>query len=130
MTTRLATNLIAKVYIPRHGIVEQLKIGDARSMGNTIFYSTLKSLDIMTAIREIGFSNDPIVSSELVKFLALNTEFDTIKKLAEKNQVLRQEIEHVKESTKAASTTANKLDDLKRHVESMNKRLKSVDHKD
>ena len=85
----------------------------------------------MTSIREIGFSNDPIVSSELVKFLSLNTEFDTIKRLADQNQVLRQEIEQakkdVKESTKSASTTANKLDDLKRHVESMNKRLKTVE---
>ena len=85
----------------------------------------------MTSIREIGFSNDPVVSSESVKFLALNNEFDTIKRLAEQNQVLRQEIEQakkdVKESTKSAFTTANKLDDLKRHVKSMNKRLKTVE---
>jgi len=47
VTTSLATKLIVKVYIPRHGIVEQLKIGDARAMVNTIFCSTLKSLDIM-----------------------------------------------------------------------------------
>ena len=43
VTTRLATKLIAKVYVPRHGIVEKLKIGDARSTGknNFLFYSQI-----------------------------------------------------------------------------------------
>ena len=85
----------------------------------------------MAEIRKIGFTNDPVVSAELVKFLALNTEFDTIKKLVDENVKLKQECEQAKkdakEATRAASIVANKLDDLKKHVETINKRVKIVE---
>ena len=125
--------LISKVYVPRHGILEELKAGDPREIGRSIFYSTLKSLDLMGSIRRVGFANDSVIASELVKFLALNTEFDTIKNLADENVKIRQECEDVKkdakEATKSASTLSNKLDDLKRYVEGMNKRLKTAESK-
>ena len=87
----------------------------------------------MGSIRRVGFVNDSVIASELVKFLALNTEFDTIKKLVDENVKIRQECEDVKkdakEATKSVSTLSNKLDDLKRYVEDTNKRLKTVESK-
>ena len=131
VTTRLARQLILKVFVPKHGIPKDLNSGDPVEIGKTIFWTLLQCLDIMSSIRERGFENDVSVSSELVKYLAINTEFDTIKRLALENASLKEEINSLKKdlqsSIKTASTLANKVDNVKVQVDNQNKRLKAVE---
>lgn len=131
MTTRLARQLILKTFVPRHGILECLKTGDPFEIGKTIFWSSLQCLNIMSTIRELGFENDTSVSSELVKYLAINTEFDTIKKLAVENANLKEEMASLKKdlqsAIKTASTLANKVDNVKVQVDNQSKRLKTLE---
>jgi hypothetical protein len=81
VTTRLAKWLLVEVAAPQVGVVKTLHAGDLAQIAQTIFWASLRSLDIMERIHGNHFKNDPLVSSELVKFLAINTGFEAIKSL-------------------------------------------------
>ena len=93
-------------------------------MKRVSFYVSLKSLDRMMDISEVGFKNSPIVSNELVKVLAKNTNIAAIeqlqiefKGLQHENDRLRSELAEVKskaiESSKIANGANNKSDTAK-----------------
>ena len=131
ITTRLAKSIIEKVNTPRYGVLESFKAGDAKDIGKSIFYSTLQCLDIMNDFMKLKFDNDPIIANELVKFLSLNNDNEFVKKL-EKNQLeVKQELKvaqkDMKENLKAIHTAGNKTDELKKTVENLNKRIKSLE---
>ena len=73
-------------------------------MSRVMLYSTLQCLDVMMEIRKLGFKNDPAVSSELVKFLSLNQEFQSIKDLQDITKLMRDEV-------KDARKEAHSVDD-------------------
>ena len=131
ITTLLSKKLINKIYQPRIGVGETFYGGHPRDIGKAIFYASLKSLDMMSNIRETGMANDPSISSELVKYLAMNTEFDTIIRLKEENGQLKKEMidlkKDLKEAQKAASTIGNKSDSLKSSLEALTRRVKTLE---
>ena len=53
-------------------------------MAKVVFYSVLCSLDVMSEISAVDYSNLPVVSTEPVKFLLLNTQVEAVDKLEEK----------------------------------------------
>ena len=126
ITTLLTKKLIEKIYKPRIGVSENFVAGQPREIGKIIFYATLKSLDVMNKIRETGLANDPSISNELVKYLAMNTEFDTIVKLKEENIQLKNELSEAKkelrEVLKSVNTIGNKSDNLKNNLESLTRK--------
>ena len=73
--------LITEVGKPREGALNSFKAGDSVSIAKVIFHSVLKSLDIMAEIAAVDYRNSPVVSTELVKFLSLNTSVETVDKL-------------------------------------------------
>ena len=102
------------------------------------FYGSLKSLDRMLAISEIGLKNSPIVSNELVKVLAKNTNIAAIeqlqsefKGLQQENDRLRSELAEVKskaiEASKIANGANNKSDAAKNDVAALTKRVQKVE---
>jgi hypothetical protein len=50
-----------------------LKTGNPQQIAQVTFWSTLKSLHVISQIRKNYFKDDPVVSSELVKFLTVNS---------------------------------------------------------
>ena len=133
ITTRLASRLIAKVYDPRIGVNNRIDIGDASEIGKLIFWATIKSLSIMTQIREIGFANDPGVSAELVKFLATHTEFDTIKKLSTQQETVNTQISSMlvdlKNLDKSDKTANNKVSEAKDQIKDLKARVVKLEKK-
>ena len=81
VTTKLAMALILEVGKPREGSLNSFKAGDGDSIAKVVFHSVLKSLDVMSPISTADYRDSPIVSTELVKFLSLNTSFDAVEKL-------------------------------------------------
>jgi hypothetical protein len=81
VTTRLAKRLLIEVAAPRVGVVKALHAGDLTQIARTIFWASLRALDIMERIQGNQLKNDPLVSSEVVKFLAINTGFEAIESL-------------------------------------------------
>ena len=81
MSTRLTRVLILKIAEPRHSVAMILKAANNAQIGRVTLLASLKSLDEMRATQKLNFENHPAVSNELAKFLAVNTEFQSIKYL-------------------------------------------------
>ena len=133
ITTRLASRIITYVSVPRIGVHKTFKAGSPDKIGESIFWSTLKTLDIMSELTTLGFKNSPIVASELVKFLALNTGFEVVEDLIKSNANLKTEVAELKKiaagNTKTSQTAANKVSELKTTVDNLNKRLAKLEAK-
>jgi hypothetical protein len=133
VTTRLAKRLLVEVAAPRVGVVQALHAGDLTQKARTIFWASLRSLDIMERIQKHQFKNDPLVSSELVKFLAINTGFEAIESLTKSVSDNKKSIERATKlsvsADKAAGAAANKADEGKRSLEAALKRIVKIEGK-
>ena len=94
----------------------------------SILWTTLRSLKIAMSFKSTGFENLDVVSSELVKFLLVNTGYESISKLEAQVAALEANKKEMASSLKgantAATTASNKVDDLKKVVASLEKRVK------
>jgi hypothetical protein len=72
------------------GVSRTLKTGNPQQIAQFTFWTALKCLDVMSQIRKNNFEDDPIVSSELVKFLNLNTGFEVAKRMWVKIKALKE----------------------------------------
>lgn len=140
ITTRLSKTLLDAISEPRNGLSKSFRTRKPWQIKNAIFYSTLQSLDIMQKISQAGFKNAPILSQELVKFLAKNTNVEAIDRLSGEISSLRSENTKLRadlkessaKSTQAlslANTVNNKSDQLKSSIADHAKRLKTVEAK-
>ena len=132
VVTRLATKLIEAVAKPRIGMHHMFHMSKPELMANVIFYTTLKSLDVMAVIKSFNFRDSPLVSSELTQFLAMITDFEAMTRLQDKVVHLEQnELDlqkQVKEAAKTASTAANKWDQTYKYkLEALEKRIKKLE---
>jgi hypothetical protein len=131
VTTRLAKGMWIALAEPRNGVMKMFKAGSLPQIGSTIFWANLRSLDRAMSIKRNGFKNDPIVSGELVKVLAVNTGIETIEVLETKVKDLQGELGQAKAnaaaSIKAATSASNKADKNKTRLEAFKKRFEKVE---
>ena len=131
MTTKLAMALIVEIGKPREGALNSFVAGEASSMARVIFYSVLKSLDAMNDIAAVDYRDSPVVSTELVKFLSLNTSVEAVDRLEAESilntDVLKQMGREVSAAVKATQTVGNKSDELKKVVDSFRKRIEKLE---
>ena len=127
VTTKLAMALILEVGKSREGALNSFEAGDAKAMAKVIFYSVLKSLDVMGDIQAVDYRDSTVVSTELVKFLSLNTAVDAVDRLEERSEKLVEDVKQIstdlKLTTKSVSSVGNKGDDLKKSVDAIRKRV-------
>ena len=97
----------------------------------SILFTSLQSLTVSLKLKEMGWENLDIVTSELVKFMLTNTAYDsienlecTVKKLESQSLDFKSQI---KGASNSASTAANKVDELKKVVAGLEKRLKKLE---
>lgn len=92
------------------------------SIVKTIFLPVLKSLDVMEKIGREGFMSANSVSTGLVKFIAQNIDFESMKRAADEAVSNKRSVEEIKkdvrEAVKSSSTVANKVDQLKESTKS------------
>ena len=133
VTTKLASALIKEVNKPREGALNSFEAGNALSMSKVVFYSVLQSLDVMTDIAAVDYCDSPIVSTELVKFLSLNTAIDAVDKLEEKSADYAINIKQLNKDSNttktAVNSVGNRTDELKKVVENINKRVEKLERK-
>ena len=65
----------------RHWVSMALKASNQAQITKVTMMAILCSLDIMRHIQDLNFSNHSTVAIELVKFLAVNTEFQLVNDL-------------------------------------------------
>jgi hypothetical protein len=133
VTTRLAKRLLVKVAAPHVGVIEALHASDLTHIAGIIFWASLRSLDIMERIQGNHFKNDPLVSSELVKFLAINTGFEAIEQLKSAvdghDIVLKDTVKSATSADKAATTASNKAGEARKAVDSLIRRIDKLEKK-
>ena len=95
VTTKLAMALITEVGKPREGALNSFEAGDGVSMSKVIFFSVLRAIDVMSEISALDYRDSPIVSTELVKFLSLNTAVEAVDKLDSKTTELTTDIKQI-----------------------------------
>ena len=133
ITTKLAVALMVDIATPRQGVSNSFEAGKPKQIASVIFYSVLRSLDKMIAIKKLDYKNAPAVNTELVKFLSLNTSFEAVDKLVISDKLLNSDIMELKKGmavqTKALSTVGNKLDTLMTTVADLKKRIIKLESK-
>ena len=119
---------------PRSGIVRSLRTKKPLLMKQSIFYSTVKSIDEMQKLALGGLKNSPVVANELVKFLAKNTNVEAIdslnvevKNLQEDNRKLRNLVldltAKANEASKIANDVTNGISNNKNLISALDKRI-------
>ena len=131
VTTRLMRVLILEIAEPRHGVALSLKAANQFQISKVTLLASLRSLDIMREIQRVNFENHPSVANELVKFLAVNTEFDSLKMLQDQSNEFKTDILKLQKDVvnimKTQQTIANKTDQLKTEASVLSKRLKALE---
>ena len=133
ITTKLAMALINEIGKPREGSLNSFEAGNGVSMSKVIFYSVLQSLDKMSEVAAADYRDSPVVSTELVKFLSLNTSVEAVDKLESKAAELTSSIstltKDITSASKSVGSVGNKTDELKKVVESLRKRIEKLEKK-
>lgn len=87
----------------------------------------------MAEMTNLGFRGSPIMVSELVKFLALNTGFEVIEKLLKSNIPLKADVAEIRNTvtgnTKTITTATNRVDNYKTNIDNIKQRLAKLDEK-
>jgi hypothetical protein len=133
VTTRLAKRILDEIGTPRYGIQASFQVGDSTQICQQIFWSVLRSHDVMTEFKRLNFKNHPSIATELVKFLAINTSFEAIDKLTTKSSYLEIEVldykKQIAAAVKAAASSANKADEAKKLSDLLTKRLTKLEER-
>jgi len=132
ITTRLAKSLIEKVASPRNSIHNSFKIKKPAQVSKSITFASLRSLDLMMSISQVNFKNSPIITAELSKYLALNTNYEAVEQVQKKLTAMESDHAAIKKDVKsavsAANTAGNKLDSsLKPQLEDFKKRIRTLE---
>ena len=91
----------------------------------------LQSLDKMVEIWDLEFKNPPVVSTELVKLLSLNTSVEAVDKLKDSTKTL---IDHIKDlkketclNTKSTSNLGHKINVVEGKVTAISTRVAKLE---
>jgi hypothetical protein len=133
VTTRLSKRIMTEMYAPRQGILKSFKVGNLKQTLAAIFWATIRSLDVGLGFKQIGMDNLHVVPSELVKFLLVNTGYESISGLEIKVAFLEAQASELQKtarnSEKSVVMATNKLDELKKTCEALTKRLTKLESK-
>jgi len=132
ITTRLAKSLIDRVATPRNSVHNSFTIKRPSQVSKAIAYASLRSLDLMMSITAVNFKNSPIITAELSKFLALNTNYEAVEQVQKKVSSIETDTlamkKDVKSAVSAANSVGNKWDSsIKPQLEDFKKRIRALE---
>ena len=97
------------------------------------FYAVHRLLDRMSLILEQSYKDALVVSTELVKFLSINTSIEVVDNVVEQPKGFKTSIVELTKSVTSAKkdggTISNKHDKLSNDVNGVKKRLAKVEEK-
>jgi hypothetical protein len=133
VTTRLAKRVLDEVGTTRQSAQGGFEAGNAVKICQNIVWAVLKAHDVMAEYKRLSFKNHPSVATELVKFLAINTSFESIEKLVAQTKVLETEVSELKKqvtaSVKSSASSANKADEARKQSDALVKRVAKLEAK-
>ena len=133
VTTRLAMALLEDIAVPRTGVKSAMQNKNRIQMKEITFYSSILSLDKMTAIYKAGFKNSPVVTNELVKVLAKNTQVVIIECLRTEVSNMADGFRDIKvktiEAKQLANAANNKSDAVTSDIDRIGKRMQKLEQR-
>jgi len=133
VTTKLAVALMEYISSPRTVIHNSFRVGNHLAVSKTVTYAYLKTLDLMIEIEKLDFRNSPIITSELAKFLALNSNYESIEDLQKEvktvNETVSKALKETASAVKSVGTIGNSLDKVQKEMGGMTKRIKTLESK-
>jgi hypothetical protein len=118
VTMMLARRLLIAIFKPRAGVLKTFKDGDMDQTSRALFWVTLQLLDIALKMKRIGLANDPLVSSELVRFLTVNSGVEVTEQLELRIGELELQLTAAQKALvstdKAVTSASNKADEVKK----------------
>ena len=110
-------------------MLETFRPEDSLQIASSMLWSQLSCIQIAVEFKNQGLENLEIVSAELVQFLLINTKYDSIETLEEEHTSLKKELKEVSATKKwldsALSTVNNRITDLSKTVQALEKKVKS-----
>jgi hypothetical protein len=123
--------MLEEIAYPRNGVSNSFEAGNNEQVCQRILWAVLRAHDIMARYKRNGYKDDPTVSAELVKFMAVNTGFEALEAVVVKVKSMEAElVASRKESAaanKAAASAANKTDEQKKLYDLLVKRIAKLE---
>lgn len=133
VTSRLVKRIFEEVFRPRQGVIKAFKTRDQLQVTSSMLWSSLQSLQVALKLKNLGLKDLDVVSSELVKFLLVNTGYDSIERLQKQVETLTASVSSAQKSVKGALTSSitatNKVDELQKQITALEKRLSKAENK-
>ena len=127
----MVKRIFTEVFRPRQGILKTFKTRDNNQVMTVALWTSLLSLQQALHLKNLGLRDLNIVASELVKFLLINTGYDSIEALEKKVAALETSVLELRKSVKGAATAAvtagNKAVEAKKLAVSLEKRVTKVE---
>ena len=131
VTTKLAVALMDYVSKPRTVVYNSFRVSNHWAVSKTVAYAYLRSLDLMVEIEKLEFRNSPIITAELSKFLALNSNFESVETLQKEvksmNEGISKAVKEAASAVKSAGTVGNSVDKLQKEAVTLSKRVKTLE---
>jgi hypothetical protein len=136
-TWQLVTQLVKRIFEelaePRSGVATIMDIKDDLQMSSSLFWPIVRTLDRMKLYSDNEFGNDATISAEYIKFLATNSgseaATDLEKKIKKLDNLITEQGKSVKGAAASASSAANKVDEQRKALESLLKRVSKLESK-
>jgi uncharacterized protein YneF (UPF0154 family) len=130
LITRLGLYILQDVGGPRKGVTNLFITGDNVQICKLMFWSVIRSHDIMERYRNYNFKGDPAIAREYVRLLVMNTGQEALEVQIKKVAELEATLKSVQDTAMAAELKANaastQVNDLKIKLTDIIKQLKVV----
>ena len=115
----------------RNGVYHMFRTGDNPQICKILFWSVVRTHDLMSRFVLASFKDDPCISLEIVRFLAMSSGTEDVEILNTKISTVINESKATATAAKnahtAATTASSKTDDLKKLFLLLEKRLAKVE---
>jgi hypothetical protein len=105
----LTSQLVRHIFSDLH----TARMGTTRTMGKdrvvictSLLWSAFKTHDAMTEFEDKNFEDHPSISSEYVKFLAMNSGFEAVELVSSKLKIIQDQVKDMQTGVKQADKTA------------------------
>jgi hypothetical protein len=126
LVSKLVCRIFADMNKVRGGLKAATQLDDPKTLSAGIPWATFRTIDIQNDYMRHDIEHHPSISSEHVKFLAMNSGLQKVVKLEKDVEAIQSTMKTVKTSlestTKAANTAANKANEAKDAVAKLAKK--------
>ena len=124
LATALGIRVSKDIAFPREGILNMLQMKKPIQCATLIFHTCLKCHVVMKAYEDVKFAGHPNISSEYIKFLAHNAQFEVVARM-EKRLI---DVEDLNKNHKKDEASKNKqLNTITQKVDNCVSKIAAVD---